>query len=218
MKKLLKLTIIVAIVLLAYSGEFKIQAHDSVEHSEESSQTTDTSSEDKAKQLKQRLEERHKLIRDQISQSHLTRIQNRCKSSQIVIAKRGNQVSKIRNNRQQKYDVLITRLTTLADKLKGKGLDVTNLESQITVLSSKINSFKTDVSNYHQALGDLSEMSCQLDVDLFHSSLVYARKLHKDLQTSSADINDNLKNEIKPTLLELRKSLAKIKTAPNTTE
>ena len=169
---------------------------------------TEKTQEQKLQELKERLAKRKSELKEKLSASAKIRLQSRCKNSQGSLSSLSGRIHGLETSRNQKYGNLNDRLTKLSTRLSDAGLDVTTLDEQISELETLVETFKTDLATYKQAVSDLAEMDCAADPDAFKASLEEARTLREKLRQDSAAIKTYLKDTIKPTLVQLKEQLA----------
>lgn len=157
--------------------------------------------------LQQRLEERKNRLQPALNNVQQAVIAQRCKPAQPLLKKLGDKVRANVPQRQRAYEEVDTRLVSLIEKLEASGVDTGTLKQQQGELSKKIAAYKTDASTYHETLDDLSAMDCAADPVAFKASLDEARRLRESLSKQITDIRAYVMDTIKPTLLEIRKSL-----------
>lgn len=184
------------VVIAQTTGDEQTQTQND---STETSQETDT--------LAERLANRKDKMKTRLQNFEKLRLQNRCKAAQGRTSSLEGRIKGIETSRTQVYDNLLSRLKKVSEKLDASDQDVTELESQIVVLDEKIANFYTDLAAYKQAVTDLIAMDCESDPEAFKASLEEARELRKILRASGEEIRAYLKETIKPTLVELKKSL-----------
>lgn len=132
--------------------------------------------------------------------------------AQGIIKSVQNRSTSAEKARTNVYTKLDTKLGTLITKLKAANVDTTTLEQQRTTLEDKIETFNTDMTTYKQAVSDLAAMDCKSDPTAFKASLETARTLRNKLKDDATAIRTYVKDTIKPTLQDIRKTLAEQKT------
>ena len=123
------------------------------------------------------------------------------------VQERKDKIKGVETSRSKIYDNLVNRLTELSKLLGEKGLDVSELDSQIETLKTMITDIKTDIGNYKQAVADAADMTCTDDPEAFRVSLDDAKEERKAIYDSSTKIRAYLKETIKATLKSLRTEL-----------
>lgn len=173
----------------------------------EGSEGDESSSEDKTAKLKERLQERKDKITAKLTEAKKNAIKSRCKSAQGLLTSAKARINGVETSRNKIYDNLTNRLTKISGLLEEKGIDVSELDSQIETLKTMIADIKTDIESYKQAVADAAEMTCTDDPEAFRASLDEAKEMRKDIYASSAEIRTYLKETIKTTLKSLRSEL-----------
>lgn len=172
-----------------------------------SDSTTENHNKEKSEQL-ERLEKHKTEFRIKLSDTEHARIKGRCKQAQGGgIKSLDGRTHGIETSRSKVHANLLNRLNKLVEKLKAKGVDTAELESEIAVLKTKIETFKTDLAVYKQDMADLKEMDCAADPDAFKAALEAARKSRLKVHQDVKDIRSYVKETIKPTLQEIRAQL-----------
>ncbi len=174
--------------------------------------TAEVTQEDKAV-MQQRLEKRkNDLNIKQVTAAEKLKIQQKCKASQGNLSSLKGRITGIDTSRTNVYAALNDRFTKLVEKLKSAGADTAELESEIAILNTKIETFKTDLEDYKLAVSDLAAMDCAADPVAFKASLESARNARTKLKSDTADIKTYVNDTIKPTLKKIRTQLAGEKT------
>ncbi len=171
-------------------------------------ESQEMSAEDKAALLK-RLEERKTALKTRLTATEQQRLKSKCKASQGNLSSLKGRIKGIDTSRANVYRELVERLTKLSGKLKENGVDTAQLDSQIDELKTKIETFKTDLAAYKQAVSDLADMDCVQDPTAFKASLETARTAREKVNADAAAIKAYVKDTIKPTLQQLRSTLEK---------
>jgi len=175
--------------------------------STDGSTTDDTTVEDKTAKLKERLQERKDEIHTKLTEYKKNRLKSRCKNAQGMLTSANARIKGVETSRKKVHENLLNRLVKLSGQLKDKGLDVTELNSQIETLKGMIAGIELEISDYKQAVSDVVEMTCVDDPEAFRASLDIAKEKLKAIKTSSAEIRAYLKDTIKVTLKGLRAQL-----------
>jgi predicted nucleic acid-binding Zn-ribbon protein len=175
-------------------------------------QTTTTKpelTEEEKKALQERLTKRKAEMKVRLTAAEKQRLQTRCKNSTGKISELRGRIKGIETSRAQVYENLVNRLTKLSTRLQERGVDTTELDSQITELQEKIATFTTDLAAYKVAVGDLEDMDCAADAESFKASLEAARAAREKIKVDIADIKTYVNDTIKATLKEIRTALVK---------
>lgn len=157
--------------------------------------------------LEQRLQMRKNERKAKLPLADERRIKQKCKASQGKVSSLSGRIKGIETSRTQVYGNTVDRLIKLSTKLKEKGLNTTQLESQIAELVIKINKFNTDLTAYKQVISDLTAVDCVNDPAAFQASLEAARTARETVANDGAAIRSYLLVTIKPTLTGLRAQL-----------
>lgn len=157
--------------------------------------------------LQERLDKYKAAVQKRLDNAEKARLKLRCKASQGHVSSLEGRIKGLETSRQHVYENTTSRLTSLSDKLKAKGVDTTEYDTQIAELKTKIETFNTDLAKYHEAVSDLSQMDCTADPDAFKAALETARTLRSQVVDDGQAIRDYLSNTIKPTLKAIRQQL-----------
>jgi len=185
--------------------------------------TTSTSSDDSKVdtdpvKLKDRLEGLKSSLKIKLNTAEQANLKAKCKAAQTITGKLNDRFGNSVTTRTKAYDNLSKHLTDIIAKLKEKGVDVTKLQSQSTELQAKIATHKTDLASYKQTLSDVKTTDCVADPTAFKAALTSARTAHDKLVADTVAIKTYVKDTIKPTLEEIRKTLEAQESTTNTTE
>lgn len=174
-------------------------------------QTRETTSTDSTTETENEVEariEKHKSeLKTKLTTAKQNSIKSKCKASQGKVSSISGRIKGLETSRTQVYKNLTTRLTTLSQKLKDKGVDTTDLNAQIAELSTKIDTFNTDLTAYKQAVSDLETVDCVSDPTAFQASLEAARTARTKTADDAKAVRAYLNDTIKPTLKTIRQTL-----------
>jgi hypothetical protein len=168
------------------------------------------SAEFKAK-LEARLKARKETMAAKIAAYQQKRIQSRCKASQSLINKVSEKASAAKTSRDEIYNNMTKNALKLSDRMKENGQDTALLDKNIEELNMLIDKFKTDLKEMRQAAQDLTVMDCVADPSGFTSSLEVLRQAREDVTKDSQAIRDYIKNNLKPTLQDIRNNIGQVK-------
>lgn len=207
-------------LLMAFTPAIAIAQGTETDTSNETVQTTavETETEESTpEQLKARLETRKANLKTKVDAAKQARIKTRCKASQGKLSSVSGRIKGLETSRTQVYKNMLERLTKLSEKLAAKGVDATQLTSQIAELGSLIDVFNAELAEYKETVADLAKMDCAADATAFQASLEAARTARTETADSAKAVKAYLKETIKPTLSELRAQLGE-KTESNEAE
>lgn len=206
---------ILAAPLLVFGTAAALESHETTTNTNTNTEQTTA---EKQQLLKERLEKRKAELKAKLTALEERRIQQKCKAAQTVLTNIHNRAEKAQSRREEGYDKLVNRLNELEAKIAARGVDTTELKSQIQTLSEKTKTFNEDLKNYVQALDDMAKMDCSNDPTAFKATLEAGRTLREKLKKSAADIHNYVKETIKPTLVELRQAIAEKQATEGGTE
>lgn len=159
-------------------------------------------------ELKLLVDKRKADMKIKLSTAEKKRLQSRCKNSQGSLSSLQGRIAGIKTSREQVYDNLTTRLTTLSEKLKSHDIDTATLDSQVIALQERIVTFKADLTAYELAIGDTATMDCASDPEAFKASLETTRAAREKVNIDGNGIRTYVNDTIKVTLKQLREQLA----------
>ena len=136
------------------------------------------------------------------------RLKLRCTSAQGKVRSMQGRIKGYDTSHTAVYGGLAERLTKLVDTLKAQDVDTTQLAAQVAVLTTKSNTFKSDLATYKDDISDLAEIDCKTDAVGFKAALEAARTKQAALRQQAVDIKTYVKETIRPTLQTIRKQLA----------
>ncbi len=204
MKKLISFGLV--IILTAFT--LSVGVVYAVEDGDDSTTTAQSETTVEAlKSLAERISKRKAELKTKLTNAEKTRLQSKCKAAQGLVSSVSGRIKGIETSRTEVHKNIINRLTKLSEKLKNKGVDTTELDADIAVLQTKIDTFKTDLTTYKQAVSDLAEMDCTTDPDGFKASLEAARTARATVHQDSKDIRSYVQDTIKPLLKSIRAQL-----------
>ncbi len=182
-------------------------AHDGESNSGSTSSGSNETENETETEFEHRIDTLKTKFKVRLEVSEKLHLKGKCKAAQAVVGKHQGKFGTSITVRTQAYTELQKNLDKLVEKLKTKGVDTATLESQITELKSKIDTYKTDLDAYKQTLADLKKVDCASDQDAFMAALDAARAARDKLISDVVGIKTYLKGTIKPTLVNIRKSL-----------
>lgn len=159
------------------------------------------------KELADRVNARVAELKTKLTTTQQARVTTRCTAAQGTIRSLSVKIDGAQSAREEKYGKLTTSFSTLSAKLKTQGLDTSTLEGQLKTLTTKIDTYKADLTTYKQAVTDLAALDCTKDPTAFQASLDAARKSLATVRSDAQAIHDYIKGTIKPTLLQLKQQL-----------
>src|SRR5581483_7658559 len=147
----LLLVVSVTVPLLAYVGvsaESSTTASTTNEQTPTTSTTSTTSTSSQTSTLDQRLAARTATLETKLSVVQQRHLETVCKAAQGKAAAANTIAGTLGTNRDQLYNNIVSKLTTLATKLKAQGIDTTQLNAEITTLQGDITTFNSAAATY----------------------------------------------------------------------
>lgn len=192
------------VAVLAHEGD---DQHDHSTDIAQAEETTDEEAPLDQEALQARLAERKAALKTRLDAAKQARIKNRCKPAQGKLNSIRGRVKGLETSRTQVYENLVSRLNKMSEHLETKGVDTTELDGQIAELVILVETFNTDLAAYKEAVSDLAAMDCVADPTGFQASLEAARAARTKVAEDAKAIRTLLSDSIKPTLVDLRKSM-----------
>ena len=170
-------------------------------------QTSDSS------ELRQRKQRYTNLVAEDIGTSEQENIKTRCLAVQTNIKTLANRITTVREKRTTAYDSITARLTKLEKNLDDQAFNTETLNKTITDLTKKIDTYKTTIKAYKQAVDDMTVIDCSKEPVAFRGALEEARTKHAELITQVGDIREYVLNTLTPQLQQIKQALAEGRTA-----
>jgi chromosome segregation ATPase len=164
---------------------------------------TPTASDDTAA-LKQRSEERKARLKTRLDNAQFKRLGISCSGAQ---GKLGASIARFENSDKPyrvKYDNYLQRLEKLQARLKQNNVDTTKLDSQIVTLKEKIQTLKTAIDTFTQAVNDAKSIDCKNDTTGFRAALDDAKNNAVAVRAARTDLEKFARETIKATIEELK--------------
>lgn len=159
--------------------------------------------------LKSRKERYKKIVEsEEFSTTEEDRIRIRCLAVQTNIKALNQRLNAVQKRRAKVYDSIISRLSTVAEGASEQGVGVKSLNQEIDAFSGKVSTYKSTMSDYTQAVADMTNIDCREDPVSFRGALEEARIKHAELITQVIDIREYVENTLKPVLQQVRDALA----------
>ncbi len=170
-----------------------------------SAQTTD-------KELEERLKTYKSALKEELRTTEQQRIKLRCLAVQTNIKTLNVRVESVQTKRATAYDNITSKLNDLITRLDAQAFDVTTLQESTTTLTEKVDAYKSTMTEYAQAVEDLTVIDCAQDPTSFKAALETARTKHRQLVTMVGDIRTFIANTTKPQLQTIKAALGKSQT------
>src|SRR5690606_9425458 len=106
----------------------------------------------------ERLARRKANFQTRLTAAQQNRLRARCQAAQGQLKSLQGRVNGIAASRTEVYSNIVSRLSTLEDRLARHDLDTQTLQAQITDLSGQVDEFKTQIAVYQEAISDMAEM------------------------------------------------------------
>ncbi len=206
----LGLTIMFALPVVATAVVFAEETNQNSTTTTNTKTAAETAAATKA--LTDRIAKRKTELKTKLTNAEKVRLLSKCKAAQGLVRTTEGRVKGLEISRGQVYENTITHLTGLSEKLKNKGIDTTELNSDITILRSKITVFNTDLAVFKQNVSDLAAMDCTTDPDGFKASLEAARTAQQKVRQDALAVRSYINDTIKPLLKTIRAQLETKKT------
>ena len=145
--------------------------------------------------------EQHKI---RLSVTEKNKIQDKCQAAQGKVSSVTGRFKGIETSRGKVHENLLQRLNNLVEKLKAGNQNTTELEADIAMLVTKIETFNTDLATYKQSVSDLKALDCKTEPESFKAALTAARANLETVRASAKAVHSYLNDTIKPLLKTLR--------------
>jgi|GEM_PF-1079819 len=182
-----------------------------------STESTETETSDDSAGRASRIAEDKKKLKTALTDAIKVRIAARCAGAQALVKGKGTINKTATNARTKAYKTIVSDLQSLSTSLAAKGSDVTELNSEITVLQAKVVDFNTANTAYQNDLSDLSALDCKTDPTAFQAALQVTRTDQATVFTDATAIKTYVKDTIKPTLKTLKQQLEKSSSSDTST-
>lgn len=165
-------------------------------------------SDSQKQEMSKRVQKRKSESKQRFSALQQKRIQTKCKNAQVPVRAAVGRLQTIQTNRTKAHANIVEKLRKLETKLENKGIDTTQLSTQITELEAKVATFNTDLAAYKQIVEDVGNMEdCSTDPVAFGTSLEDARSALQKVHDDAQAIRSYVKETIKPTLKTIKTQL-----------
>lgn len=155
--------------------------------------------EEKREEHKERVEER-KEKREEMKEK---RCENATKRIQTRVQRYENKQAQHRNV----FGKLVTRVETVRDRLKEKGLDTSELTSSIATLKGKVQELEAEHKSFIEGLEATEEYECGSSDGKFREKLGEARKMSVEVRAKLVDVRNYYQTVVRPEIIELREQL-----------
>lgn len=140
----------------------------------------------------------------EVKNDEMNKIKLRCSVAQANAKTLATRLSTVQKNRNAAYDSILQSLNTLSSQLDKQAFETTSLNENIKALQTLVDSYKTNMNAYTQAVTDMSTLDCAADPAAFIAALQAARLAHSSVQTQIGEIRTYVTNTVKPTLAQIR--------------
>lgn len=137
-------------------------------------------------------------------QNQEARAQKRCEVVSELINKRVEIFKKTKTNHQENYDKLLSRLNEVSTKLNEKGLDTTNLNSDIATLTTMVSEYKTKYDSFVTQLEQIQEVVCGENATTYKDTLEQTKTMLQELRQLRIKIREFYLTEVREDLKLLR--------------
>lgn len=176
-------------------------------NSTDSSTETEKDSTDDSAGRPNRIADDKKKLTTALTDAIKVRIAGRCAGAQALVKGKGVINKTATNARTKAYKTIVSDLQAVSTALAAKGLDVTTLNSEITVLQTKADAFVAANTAYQNDLSDLAALDCKADPTAFQAALQAARTDQATVLADAKAIKTYLMDTVKPTLKALKEQL-----------
>lgn len=155
-----------------------------------------------------RIEKLKEQLKIKLATADKDKLEAKCQAAQGKVSGVSESVKGAETSRSEVHKNLLNRLKDLEAKLKAKNVDTTQLDADITVLSTKIDTFNADLATYKQAVTDVQALDCKTDPEGFKAALQTARTDLEKVRSDADAVHAYLNDTIKPLLNTLRSTVS----------
>jgi hypothetical protein len=163
------------------------------------------------KMMNTKIKELFKSKREEVKENTQERIQKRCENVNNLIDNRIKMLEKTHRLRQDQYQDFVTRIEDLISRVKTKGADTSQLETDLETLKTKVANVETEYTALLALVAETKNKDCGNTEGEFKNGLVKSREQLQNVVSASLDVRDYLHTVIKPDLNALRDSLKALK-------
>lgn len=131
----------------------------------------------------------------------------RCQAVEGKIKERLDNDSGHEKQHAEQYTKLVTAITNLIARGDTAGYDTAALASELTILKAKIATFNADKASYIAGLTTSKKDACAMPERDFKNAVINAHTELAVLFADVKDIQDYVKNTIRPTVVALKKAV-----------
>ncbi len=157
--------------------------------------------------MDQRITERLKTLKTDLSDRQLQNIKSRCKSAQRKIQDVKKTAETYSSERNKKVDNILTNLDELNGSLRSAGKDTSLIDAEAQKISQTKEKIDSTYNNYLLAMSDAADIDCQDSPEGFRLSLDDAKQQFASLTELRRSLNGLIKNDLKQALVNLKGSL-----------
>lgn len=165
-----------------------------------------------------RVEEREEKREEEAAERKEKREAKRCEVVQELVSKRIEIFKKTKTNHQENYDKLVSRLNEVVLKLQAKGLDTTELSTDLATLETMIAEYKTKYESFVAQLDATGTVACGETSDVYKAKLEESKALVQELRQMRVKIRDFYLTEVREDIKALRELAEKSSEEENETE
>lgn len=162
---------------------------------------------------KERIEAYKKKVTEKLTAAQERKITGACAGAQGKVNTHSKNVDKILTNRKVMYEKIISRLTTVKEKLAAASIDTVKLDTAILEVQTQSASIVAAIETYNATLIDLAEMDCTSDPSGFKAALTAAREQRADIIAKAKVLRSYITSDVKAILQELKAQLETSRTS-----
>ena len=170
----------------------------------------------KAEDATKRLEALKSAAKLTLKDADKKRLLLKCKPAQTILEKTESTDKQSGMLRNEAYNKIVEKLTSLIAKVEAAGVDATTLKNDLTTLQTKIATFNTDLNAYRQTVSDLRNLNCATDPTAFQAALTQARTQREKVRNDALDIRAFVTGTLKTDLQAVKAKLEALKTDDKT--
>jgi hypothetical protein len=139
----------------------------------------------KTSSLSDRITERKKKYKLELSASAQDSIEKKCAAAQVKITELKEKDAVSIDKYYKAYGSIADQVSTMVARLNGQGVSTAGIQTALNQYVDAANQYLVDADLYKAALADMEAMECQEDAEGFAVSLQDARKLRTKLATDA---------------------------------
>jgi len=172
-----------------------------------------TDTDEKRAGRSERLQSYRRRYRANISEAKIEAVRQRCEAAQTVAQAYAQRLEDVRLTREQAYAALITRLTSVVDRLENTNVDRTQLDLAVNDLTTESVAFTANMKDYQSMIEDIAIVNCIDNTEEFYAGLQVSRQMRSEMRATSQRLRTFVREDIKSILSTVRSEIANNKSS-----